>query len=63
MVIKTVIFLFENSRKYRVSQVVLPASTGDIRDMGSIPGSGRSLREGNSNPCTEEVGGLQFIGS
>ena len=50
MVIKTVIFLFENSRKYRVSQVVLPASTGDIRDVGSIPGSGRSLREGNSNP-------------
>ena len=50
MVIKTVIFLFENSRKYRVSQVVLPFSTGDIRDVGSIPGSGRSLREGNSNP-------------
>ena len=50
MVIKTDLFLFENSRKYRVSQVVLPASTGDIRDVGSISGSGRSLREGNSNP-------------
>ena len=24
--------------------------TGDIRDMGSIPGSGRSPGEGNSNP-------------
>ena len=50
MVIKTVIFLFDNSRKYRVSQVVLPASTGDIRDVGSIPGSERSPREGNMNP-------------
>ena len=28
----------------------LPASTGDIRDSGSIPGSGRSPREGNGNP-------------
>ena len=27
----------------------LPASTGDIRDSGSIPGSGRSPREGNGN--------------
>jgi len=25
------------------------ASAGDIRDRGSIPGSGRSLREGNGN--------------
>ena len=24
----------------------LPANAGDIRDMGSIPGSGRSLEEG-----------------
>ena len=36
------------------SQVVLvvknpPASAGDIRDMGSIPGSGRSPGEGNGN--------------
>ena len=28
----------------------LPASAGDIRDAGSIPGSGRSPREGNGNP-------------
>ena len=28
----------------------LPASAGDVRDMGSIPGWGRSPREGNGNP-------------
>ena len=28
----------------------LPANAGDIRDMGSIPGSGRSPREGYDNP-------------
>ena len=28
----------------------LPASMGDVRDLGSIPGSGRSPGEGNSNP-------------
>ena len=28
----------------------LPANAGDIRDMGLIPGSGRSPREGNGNP-------------
>ena len=28
----------------------LPANAGGIRDVGSIPGSGRSLREGNANP-------------
>ena len=38
-----------------VSQVPLvvknpPAKTGDIRDLGSIPGSGRSTGEGNGNP-------------
>ena len=27
-----------------------PASAGDIRDMGSIPGSGRYAGEGNGNP-------------
>ena len=27
-----------------------PASSGDIRDVGSIPGSGRSLGGGHSNP-------------
>ena len=28
----------------------LPANVGDTRDMGSIPGSGRSPGEGNGNP-------------
>ena len=28
----------------------LPARAGDIRDLGSIPGSGRSPGEGNGNP-------------
>ena len=28
----------------------LPANTGDINNMGSIPGLGRSLGEGNGNP-------------
>ena len=27
-----------------------PASGGDLRDVGAIPGSGRSPREGNGNP-------------
>ena len=27
-----------------------PVNTGDTRDLGSIPGSGRSPREGNGNP-------------
>ena len=50
-----------------------PASAGDIRDLGSIPGSGRSPGGGghgnHSNiltwriPWTEEPGRLQFIGS
>ena len=28
----------------------LPANAGDIRDSGSIPGSGRPPGEGNGNP-------------
>ena len=28
----------------------LPASAGDIRDVGSIPGAGRSPGVGNGNP-------------
>ena len=44
-----------------------PANAGDIRDMSSIPGSGRSPGEGNGNhsstltweiPWTEKHGGL-----
>jgi len=29
----------------------LPAKEGGARDAGSIPGLGRSPREGNVNPC------------
>ena len=45
----------------------LPVNAGDIRDAGSIPGSGRSLGGGRGNPLhyycleTEEPGGLQSI--
>ena len=60
----------------QVSQVVLvvsnlPAHTGDGRDLGSIPGSGRSSGGGHGNPLqysclensmTEEPGGLQSKG-
>ena len=41
------------TRWYGLSQVVvknLPASAGDTRDPGSIPGSGRSHGRGNGNP-------------
>ena len=39
----------------RASQVVLvvknpPANAGDVRDVGSIPGSGRSSKGGHGNP-------------
>ena len=51
-----------------------PANAGDVRDMGSIPGSGRSPGEGNGSHCpgstlawriprTQEPGGLQSMGS
>ena len=49
-----------------------PASAGDMRDSGSIPGSGRSLKEDMATHSsllawritwTEEPGGLQSIGS
>ena len=48
------------------------ANAGDIRDVGSIPGSGRSLGEGNGNPLlilawripwAEAPGGLEPISS
>ena len=29
---------------------ILPANTGDTRDIGSIPGSGRTPEVGNGNP-------------
>ena len=59
----------------RASQVVLvvknpPANAGDVRDVGSIPGLGRSLGGGHGNPflysCLENPmdrgpGRLQFM--
>ena len=62
---------------YGASQVALvvknlPVHAGDIRDMGSIPGSGRSMEEGMAThssipawrmPWAEEPGGLQSMGS
>ena len=65
-----------SSHYKRHSQVALvvknsPASAGDIRDMGSIPGSGRSLEKETAThssilawiiPRTEEPGGLQSMG-
>ena len=48
-----------------------PANAGDLRDTGSVPGSGRSLEEGVAThssilawriPRTEEPGGLQSVG-
>jgi len=51
----------------------LHSNPGDLRDMGSIPGSGRFPGEGHGNthssilagkiPWTEEPGRLQSIGS
>jgi len=49
-----------------------PANAGDVRDMGSIPGLGRSAEEGMAAhssirawriPWTEEPGGLQSMES
>ena len=48
-----------------------PANAGDIREAGSIPGSGKIFKEGMVTyssilaweiPRTEEPGGLQSIG-
>ena len=58
---------FKEERASRVALVVKnsPASAGDVRDMGSIPGSGRFPRWGGHGnpllkiPWTEELGGLQ----
>ena len=49
-----------------------PTNAGDVRDVGSIPGLGRSPAGGHAThssilawriPWTEEPGGLQSIGS
>ena len=49
---------------------ILPINVGDIRDTGSIPGSGRSPGGGHDNPLQYSClgnpmdrGGLQSIGS
>ena len=50
----------------------LPVKAGDVRDLSSIPGSGRHPGEGNGTPLqyscwedpwTEEPGRLQSMGS
>ena len=57
-----------------VAQIIknLLANAGDLRDMGSIPGSGRSLEKEMAThsstlawriPWTEEPGRLQSVGS
>ena len=40
------------TKGFQVAQLVknLPANEGDTRDVGLIPGSGRSPGEGNGNP-------------
>ena len=60
-------------RAFQVTLVVKnpPVNAGDIRDMGSIPGTGRSPGEGNGSPShilawripwTEEPGKVQSMG-
>ena len=70
-------FFFLKYTMHKASQVALviknqPANTGDIREAGSIPGSGRSLGGGSGNslqysclenPTAENPDGLQSIGS
>ena len=62
-------FRFNSLWASQVAQLVknLPANAGDTRDVGSIPGSGRSLEEEIAThshilaweiPWTEELGGL-----
>ena len=38
----------------------LPANAGDERDMGSIPGTGRSLGVGNGNPLQYSCLGIHW---
>ena len=69
------IFKSENSIVISLQYLVvknLPTNAGDIRDVGSITGSGISPGGGHGNPLqysclripwTEEPGGLQSMGS
>ena len=63
---------FNRQTGEKASQVVLevknpPAIAGDLRGVGSLPGSGRSCGGGHGNPlqysCLEEPGRLQSIAS
>ena len=65
---------FSKQSASRVALVVKnrPANGGDIRDVGSIPGLGRSPGEGNGNtpsilaciiPWKKETGGIKSMGS
>ena len=56
-----------NSTSGEASQVAVvvktpPANAGDVRDAGSVPGSGRSPAGGNGNPlqcsCLEFLSGI-----
>ena len=62
----------EEIKRWQLVGKNLPANAGDVRDAGSIPGSGRSCgREHGKplqyscpeNPMSEEPGRLQSIGS
>ena len=62
---------FSNLPRNQASQVALvvknpPANSGDIRDVGSIPGLGRSPGEGNGNPlqysCLENPMDRSLVG-
>ena len=69
--------MLANQGNERASQEMLvvknlSANAGDVRDMGSVPGLGRSPGGGHGNPlqysCLEnpmviEPGGLQSVGS
>ena len=50
--IKIIVACSTFTRASQVALVVknLPAKAGEVRDAGSIPGSGRSHREGHGNP-------------
>ena len=64
-------FFFNSTRSSQVELVVKNLPAGYVRDLGSIPGSGRSLEKemaAHSSilawriPWTEEPGGLQLMG-
>ena len=58
---RTLILLQDSSSHFQVVLVVknLPANSEDLRDVGSIPGSGRSLEGQHGNPlqysCLESL--------